>query len=152
MPAIQRFDISDATQSFARFQRDINRRVDKTVFAAQNYADRTEQWMKKRAPWRDRTTMARKGLTADVEISWGAGGRIPVPGVPREVRMRLIAAHSVPYGRFLEFGMGGNYKILRPAVELFRTRMSNRLRAIWATTGIATDAESGVSVGGDDFP
>lgn len=122
-------------EAFDNVRRDINARLQSTNFAVNNYAKRAEQHMKSHRPWSDRTGEARRRLTASATSRWVGG-----PG-ERELHVEFRLAHGVPYGRHLEYGMGGRYAILRPTAELFSERMYRRLQTIWRGTG------TGVMVG-----
>jgi HK97 gp10 family phage protein len=64
------------------------------------------EYMKANAPWTDRTTDARNGLSSNSRVT-GKGG------------VTLVAFHTVPYGGFLETGTAHNapYPIIRPALQ-----------------------------------
>lgn len=121
------------TQTFEKAikntQDDISRRMDATEFAIHNYARRAEQHMKTNRPWNDRTGEARRLLSATAEVD--RGGRLGERGLSAQFRL----AHGVPYGRHLEYGMGGRFAILRPTAELFSARMRRRFAVIWRGTG-----------------
>lgn len=67
-------------------------------------ATKAETWMKSNAPWTDRTSNARNGLTAR-----------PVFDSPDQAK--IVLSHGVPYGIWLEVRWGGRYAIVGPAVE-----------------------------------
>lgn len=57
------------------------------------------------APWTDRTSNARNGLFAVTELDVRKGA------------YRLIIAHGVPYGIWLEVRFAGRYAIIRPTID-----------------------------------
>lgn len=78
--------------------------VDRAVTAAMAYhATRAVAWARQNAPWIDRTTNARNGLFTRAERN------API--------YRIIVAHSVPYGVWLEVRFNGRYQIIRPTVD-----------------------------------
>jgi hypothetical protein len=68
----------------------IERKKTGMIALMQNLAGHAEGEMKTRAPWRDRTSHAKGGLHAGVEI--------------REDKYVLFLAHSMEYGIYLEEG------------------------------------------------
>lgn len=88
-------------------------RADRFITAATAYhATQASAYARQNAPWTDRTSNARNGLFARAERD-------------RPV-YRIIIAHSVPYGVWLEVRWSGRYQIIRPTVdhtgpELMRT-------------------------------
>lgn len=76
-------------------------------------------WMRSNAPWTDRTGNARNGLVGVYESSANGG--------------RVVFAHSVNYGIWLEVRWSGRYAIILPAVEEFANRWGKLLsRMIFA--------------------
>lgn len=79
--------------------------ADRFIKATMGYhADRAEAYAKREAPWTDQTTNARNGLFAVTDFSG-------------PFRYRIIVAHSVPYGVWLEVRFAGRYAILEPTVR-----------------------------------
>jgi len=79
-------------------------RMNRAIIAATEYgATRGEAYMKREARWRDQTGNARNGLFTATEHT------------PR--RHRIIHAHSVPYGIWLEVRWSGRYQIIVPALR-----------------------------------
>jgi hypothetical protein len=66
-------------------------------------AARMEAYAKTNAPWKDRSTDARNGLHATVQAA---------PPV-----WRIILAHAVPYGIWLEVRWAGRYAIIAPTLQ-----------------------------------
>lgn len=81
-----------------------NAMMDRVLTAATSYhATRAGAYARTNAPWKDRTSNARNGLFAKAE---------------RERPIyRIIIAHSVPYGIWLEVRWAGRYAIIRPTVD-----------------------------------
>jgi len=73
------------------------------------------------APWQDDTGAARAGLTGSVEPE------APQPGMRR---IRIVLAHSVEYGQFLEFSRGGRNAILWPTIERELPNLARALQDI----------------------
>ena len=84
--------------------------------SGQKIASDGESWMKSNAPWTDQTGAARNGLVGNFEAS-ARGGRV-------------VFAHSVPYGIWLEVRWSGRYAIVLPAVEEFSRRWGRLLAAM----------------------
>jgi hypothetical protein len=87
----------------------------------QLHAPKVEAYAKRNAKWRDRTGNARNGLR----------------GVPESGRgnHKIILAHGVPYGIYLEVRFSGKYAIINPTLaaegpEVMRT-VSNGLPKIF---------------------
>lgn len=82
---------------------------DETLQKVENYlgeqAEELEKFMKKNAPWNDRTGNARRGLVAKVEK-------------PKNKYYRIGLKHSVKYGVYLENYMEKRFAILEPTVRL----------------------------------
>lgn len=72
--------------------------------AAHAFAPKAEKYMKEHAPWTDRTSNARNGLTARPE---GKG-----------LEARIILAHGVDYGIWLEISNSGAYAIIIPSIRV----------------------------------
>jgi hypothetical protein len=89
----------------------------------QQHAPQVEGAAKRNAKWRDRTGNARSGLIGVYE----AGGR----GVHK-----IVLAHGVPYGIYLEVRFSGKYAIINPTIaaegpQVMRT-VSNGLPKIFS--------------------
>jgi hypothetical protein len=85
------------------------RRVDPYVqsrlaAATHAFAPRAEAYLKSNAPWTDRTGAARNGLSARPEVS------------PEEYK--IILAHGVDYGIWLEVAHSGAYAVIIPAIPV----------------------------------
>lgn len=84
------------------------------AFAMMKNAAPAENWMKANAPWTDRTTNARNGLS--VRYVGSAGGV-----------HTMVMFHSVDYGIWLEVAHEGTYAIIDPAVQEWGPRVMNDL-------------------------
>jgi len=88
-----------------------------TIALAQNWAGRMEAYMKRNAPWTDRTGNARNGL-------WGAAG---IEG--HDVFIRI--GHTVEYGKWLELARDGKYAILGPTRNRFQAQIHKSFEELW---------------------
>lgn len=75
-----------------------------------------EDWMKENAPWNDRTTDARSGLTAAF--------------IPDKKKPTIMIYHTVDYGVWLEVRWNGRYAILTPALEYWGPQVVARIQAV----------------------
>lgn len=76
-----------------------------------------QNWMRQNAPWTDRTGNARQGLHVDVDH--------PSKGI-----IRMVLAHGVGYGIWLELANQGNYAIVNPAIDEFGQRIRADLQRL----------------------
>lgn len=74
---------------------------------ATQLAEDMQAHARKHAPWTDRTGDARAGLTAEPEMDGGTA--------------RVVLAHGVPYGIWLENRFNGRYAVVGPTMEVFST-------------------------------
>ncbi len=87
--------------------------ADKAIKQVIDYnAAYAEGWMKKNAPWTDRTGAARSGLMA-------------IPG-----DNELLLAYSVWYGIWLEIANNGRYQILIPAMRVIGQKIVDDIAKI----------------------
>lgn len=63
-----------------------------------------ESYMKNNRPWTDRTGMAKTTLNARVSQ-------------PSSNKVRIILAHGVSYGMWLELAHGGKYNIIKRTID-----------------------------------
>jgi hypothetical protein len=78
--------------------------INRILFSVMRFEEgRAEAYARLNAPWTDRTTNARNGLTAK--------GGLAGPGLGV-----LVLAHRVPYGIWLEVRFGGKYAIIMPTL------------------------------------
>lgn len=96
----------------------VNRMVATTM---RFYAPQVENSAKSNAPWTDRTTNARNGLTA----------RAGSEGKTHYVEL----SHSVPYGIWLEVRFSGRNAIILPTIEEFGPRVMGTLQQILDRVG-----------------
>ena len=75
-----------------------------------------EDWMKQNAPWSDRTTDAREGLTASA--------------TEHPTHPYITVYHTVDYGVWLEIRWNGRYAILVPAIEHWGPEVMQNLKAV----------------------
>lgn len=96
----------------------LNARMDRGITAAMAYhATRAVQYARQNARWTDRTTNARNGLFARAERDF------PI--------YRLIVAHSVPYGVWLEVRWNGRYGIIRETVDVTGPEIMNTVSLLY---------------------
>lgn len=76
----------------------------------------TEGFAVSHAPWTDRTSAARNGLKAFVEVEKG--------------KILGILATRAPYGIWLEIANGGKYKIIRPSLNVAEQFMLKKFKNI----------------------
>lgn len=95
------YDDSDLRNGLASFS-------ERAVLAMQMYCETAakdlEGYMKQNRPWTDRTSQARQRLHCDVERT--------------DTGFRLVLAHGVDYGIWLELANEKKYAILEPTVRL----------------------------------
>jgi hypothetical protein len=95
------FDISDVLNGLANLN--TRSKAALTVYA-ETVAKDFESYAKQNRPWKDRTGRARQGLTGYVKsIDNG---------------YRIVIAHTVDYGLWLEMARNKKYAILEPTVRL----------------------------------
>lgn len=80
------------------------------------YESQIENSAKTNAPWTDRTSNARNGLTARA----GKNGNTHF----------VILAHQVPYGLFLEIKHSGANAIIMPTIDQFGPKVMHTLQKI----------------------
>ncbi len=95
----------------------IERKKAGMVMLLQNLAGHAEGEMKSNAPWTDRTGNARNGLHAGVEVG--------------QDKYTFYLSHGVEYGVFLELAHGGNYAIVRPTADRYKTRLRDEVLDWW---------------------
>ena len=71
---------------------------------AKDQSKALESQMKQKAPWTDRTTMARKSLRGEAEKT--------------DNGVRITLSHGVDYGLWLELANEKRYAIIKPTIEL----------------------------------
>lgn len=93
------------------------RKVAGMVALMQNLAGHAEGDLKTNALWTDRTSNARNGLHTGVEVG--------------NDEIRLFLSHGMDYGVFLELAHGGNYAIVRPTADQYKTRLRETVIDWW---------------------
>lgn len=81
-------------------------------------------YMQQNRPWTDRTGLARRSLSADVQEKNVAGGN---------TSFRVKLESPVEYGSFLEFGVRGHsrpYPIIEPTLRLKAPEVVNGLKGL----------------------
>lgn len=114
----------------------IRRNSQRTVDAGRQFAKDAEGYMRRYAPWRDRSGEARKRLEARVETTTAG----------RATRTRVTLLHGVFYGRFLELANAGAYAILRPTRDALVPGLRRLIRSIWAASGGGASVRSATDV------
>lgn len=84
---------------------------------AQLIADTAENRAKAEAPWTDRTTHARGGLTGFADCA------------ARDL-VSVYLYHKMDYGVFLELARGGPYRIIMPTLESLYGEVMAKLREV----------------------
>lgn len=101
MADVFKMDISDLLESLDR----LGRAFDSSVYAyAKVSSEKLEGYAKENRPWRDRSTDARKRLNCKVEKTLTG--------------YRLVLAHGVPYGVWLELAHEKKYAIIEPTINI----------------------------------
>ncbi len=95
----------------------IERKKAGMVMLMQNLAGHAEGEMKQNATWRDRTGNARNGLHAGVEVG--------------QDKFAFYLSHGVEYGAFLELAHGGNYAIVRPTADQYKSKLRDAVLDWW---------------------
>jgi hypothetical protein len=95
-----RWDSDTLTPLLAQLDERFNTRV---AAVCQYQATRAEAYIRQQAPWNDQTGNARQGLFAVAERN----GNIH----------RIILAHAVPYGIWLEVRFAGRYAVIVPSLR-----------------------------------
>ena len=94
----------DASKVFSGLSNLSYRMDDAFRMYAETSAKKLEGYTKQNRPWTDRTNRARLGLTSYVK--------------PIEKGYRIVLAHTVDYGLWLELAMEKRFAILEPTVRL----------------------------------
>jgi hypothetical protein len=95
----------------------MERKLDRAIRGVCRYWDgRVEAAMKTGAPWTDRTTNARNGLSAEA-VTTARGHAI-------------LLSHSVSYGIYLETLNGERYAIILPTIRAYAPKVIKTLTKI----------------------
>ena len=97
-----KIDSKEVRAGLQNFSEETLQKIEKHL---EQSAEDLEKFMKKNAPWNDRTGNARRGLVAKVEK-------------PKNKYYRIGLKHSVKYGVYLENYMEKRFAILEPTVRL----------------------------------
>lgn len=91
-----------------------------TVFLiCESYAPQIESWMKRNAPWTDRTGNARQTLN------------VPAPQLMADAIVVWLR-HGMEYGYWLETRWAGRYAIIGPAMDYFVPRIMADIQRVLA--------------------
>ena len=93
------------------------KRPEAVVALAQDWAGQLEATAKQRAPWQDRTGNARAGLRGETVVGSN--------------EVKIILAHSVDYGIFLELARDGRYAILKPTLDAATPDIYRTYKRLW---------------------
>lgn len=107
------YDDGDLRRNVRKLPSDVDRKVADVVDYNGAYA---ETYIKTKAPWTDRTSAARSGLTA---ISSGSGGSY-----------EILMAYSVTYGIWLEIANDRRYAIITPAMRIVGQKLMSDLNGL----------------------
>lgn len=94
-----------------------DRQVAASLALGQTWAGKLEGQMKDNAPWTDRTSNARNGLFATARFE--------------SDHIRIIMAHSVEYGKYLELARDGRYAIIRPTRNQNAKQVKQSFQDLW---------------------
>jgi hypothetical protein len=108
------FDMGSLGRSLAEFDHDAERYIQR---AKKEAAIRGEAAMKSEAPWRDRTTAARRGLWAEPFGDARNGG--------------IEMGHTAEYGVYLEESNGGRFQIIMPVLVRVGTAFMQSMEAMF---------------------
>lgn len=97
-------------------------KIDRALAGVMKYWDGpVEKYMKLNAPWTDRTTNARNGLSAQYAKL-------------QKFEHAIVLSHAVDYGIYLEGSNDGKYAIIQPTIDVmgpkvikFCTKLMDRL-------------------------
>lgn len=110
---IIRVDVSNVAEGLGTLQ-------ERLYVALGVYADTAsknfERYAKENRPWTDRTSRARQGLTGYVEKT--------------PTGYRIVIAHTVDYGLWLELAKEKKYAILEPTVRLRSPEVIEGMRVL----------------------
>lgn len=98
--------------------KDLDMRVQRALYGVVKYWDGpVEAYMKHNAPWTDRTTNARNGLSATAQRSGSAN------------TFAIVLSHSVDYGIYLELGTENMAArpIIMPTIRIYAPKVIKTL-------------------------
>jgi hypothetical protein len=98
--------------------KEMDRKLNRAIFGVARYWDgRVESHAKQHAPWSDRTTNARSGLSAEaVKLSSSV--------------FAIILSHAVTYGIYLETRWNERYAIILPTIRTYAPKVMRTLNKI----------------------
>lgn len=108
----------------------MDRKINRALFGVCKYWDGpVERHMKQDAPWKDRTSNARNGLTATAVKLGGQGFDSNT--------FAIILAHGVDYGIYLEAKdeSNGGRPIILPTIKLYAPRVMKTLTKLMRRLG-----------------
>lgn len=95
------------------------RRIERAIAAVGEFiAPKIEAYAKQTAPWTDRTSQARQGLTATSEAA--------------ESLVVVYLYHQADYGKWLEIAHGGAWRVIVPALTAHYGEIMSLLRRVLA--------------------
>lgn len=102
-------------EAFAELYDDYTRRIYLGILElARAFAPRIEAWMKRNAPWKDRTSNARQSLYTEIEATL--------------LSIAISMDHGVEYGFWLEYANAGTYSIIGPALDFWAVQFWNAVK------------------------
>lgn len=126
-----------ATDFSFKFDRDrfqnpkiMDQKINRALYGVCKYWDGpVERYMKHNAPWKDRTSNARNGLTANAVKLGGRGFAAN--------SFAIILAHSVDYGIYLEAKDEdhGGRPIILPTIKIYAPKVMNTLSKLMRRLG-----------------
>lgn len=93
-------NVTDFEKAWKQFFKKSRQKIDK---ATEEAAKELEAYMKAKAPWQDRTGAARRNLKATAENT--------------AFKHTITLSQNVPYGIYLELGMGKRFAIIDPTLK-----------------------------------
>lgn len=112
------FDDKNLKSNLKTFRSRMNARV---AGIMQYNAPYTTGWLKQNAPWTDRTSAARTGLTT-VAFTMGT-------------THELLMAYSVYYGIWLEVANSGRYAVITPAMRIVGKKVMDDMQMLIDSMG-----------------
>lgn len=102
--------------------RSLNSKVNRQIGMLMQYeAAYTVGWLKQNAPWTDRTSAARTGLSA---MAFSAGKT-----------HEILMAYSVYYGIWLEVANSGRYAVITPGMRIVGAKVMNDMKLLLNSVG-----------------
>ena len=114
-PSIQGSTLARGLRNYPKYTRD------RIAQRMENLAKEAERYMRRNAPWDDRTGAARKRLRAEVTTSFEQWQRN---------RVDIVLSHGVSYGIWLEVRWNGKYAIVGPTLEVYGPKAMQSIERI----------------------